>query len=187
MVLMVPGIVMTKAQVLPFSVFQGTISNQYILNVSRDAKSGDCHRKTAGTFLQKGQEEILKKKTWQEARERANHIGQLRATGWDNNSSALGSRNSRQWGRGGSSTCHRLQRFSLLWWALVAHTTAELMSFYPGHILPVRPTEHTAGMGRVWEKKAKSYSRWLAIAEAVWREVTVSSPGIRAQEGQSSS
>lgn len=62
MVLMVPGIVMTKAQVLPFSVFQGTISNQYILNVSRDAKSGDCHRKTAGTFLQKGQEEILKKK-----------------------------------------------------------------------------------------------------------------------------
>lgn len=95
---MVPGTVMTKAQALPFSVFQGTISNQYILNVSRDAKSGDCHRKTAGTFLRTGQEKMLKKKkkTWQEAREGANHMGQLRATDWENSLSALGSRNSRQ-------------------------------------------------------------------------------------------
>lgn len=47
-------------------------------------------------FYRRVKERCFKKKTWQEARERANHMGQLRATGQENSLSALGSRNSRQ-------------------------------------------------------------------------------------------
>lgn len=73
-------------------------------------------------------------------------MGRLRTIGQENSLSALGSRNSRQCvcgGRGYQQHWPQAVKILTVPVSLGGHTIEELMSFHPGHISPVKLTEHT--------------------------------------------